>query len=337
MNDCLKLFVSVVIPTRDRFDLVLDALKGLAQQTLDQERYEVIVVDNGSADNTYERLIERQHSFPFSLKVVRSPVSDKGPAPARNFGVQSARGDVIAFTDSDCRPANEWLEKGLEAFSDSAIDLVTGIVDFKPEQLDELGFFSRKTVVSSFEHPTYPTANAFYRKSTFLKHSGFDVSLSFPNILGQAVEAADTDLAWRIKEAGSKNLFVSEAIVFHEVQVVTPREWMMEPLRLFLVPALVKTHPGMRAALLKYNLFFYAGSIIYYLLFFIMLVLLVVYPAILLGVPVLIVLAAILKTRSLKPKDIGGSVVRMLLNAMRIYVMSATLIYGSIRFRSLVL
>lgn len=329
--------ISVVIPSYNRLDSLCDALHGLAAQSLPAECFEVLVIDNASTDGTLEHVRSMAPAMPYPLRVHRIPGENRGPAPARNFGVGLALGEVIAFTDSDCRPEPRWLQAGLAAFDDPALAFATGVVDFKPEQINRLGFFARHTVVSGFEHPTYPTANAFYRKDVFVQFGGFDELLSFPSLLGVAMEAADTDLAWRIKEAGHRNAFVADAIVHHEVQVVSPRNWLLEPLRLFLVPALVKLHPGLRGTLLAHGLFFYRGSIGYYIALLAAIALAVLRPSLLLVLPVLLIAIAAVKARSLRPNDVLTRAGQIVLNAMRIYVMSFALIGGSLRSRTLVL
>ena len=329
--------VSVVIPSYNRIHSLTETLAGLAQQTLSAAAFEVIVVDNASTDGTFEAVQTLAVSMPYRLHVFRIPTENRGPAPARNFGVSKTSGAIVAFTDSDCRPDARWLERGLAAFEDADVAFATGTVDFKQEQLGTMGFFARRTVVCAYEHPTYPTANAFFRKNVFLEFGGFSEELSFASVFGTAMEAADTDLAWRIKEAGSRNVFVPDAIVFHEVQVTTPQQWLLEPIRLFLIPALVRRHPGMRQALLAYGVFFYAGSIRYYLTLALALVLLVVAPRLLLLLPPLLLVAGALRGGSARPDIVLTHAGQIGLNALRIYVMSCTLICGSIRFRTLVL
>lgn len=329
--------ISVVIPSYNRLHSLTDTLEGLRTQSLDPCLFEVIVIDNGSSDGTFEAISGQARAVPFDLRVFRMPGENRGPAPARNQGVEKARGEVIAFTDSDCRPHPKWLEQAWEAFRDDALAFATGPVEFKPEQVDRLGFFSRRTVTAAFEHPTYPTANAFYRRSVYLAYGGFQERLSFPDVFGQAVEAADTDLAWRIKDDGGKNAFLPDAVIYHEVQNIPPKQWLLEPVRLFLVPALVKLHPAMRGALLAHGLFFFRGSPVYYLALAGFLALLFLSPWLLLWLPAVLIVAAAIRIRSLAPSKVLLKAAQFVLNAIRIYVMSAALVYGSIRFGSLVL
>ena len=329
--------VSVVIPTRNRLDLTRDALAGLRSQTLSFQSFEVIVVDNGSTDGAYEALAKEVDMYPFALRVVRSPNSENGPAPARNFGVSCAKGEIIAFTDSDCRPEKTWLQVGLSTFQQNPeLDMLGGVVRLKPEQ-EISSFFTRRTVTCETEHPTYPTANAWYRKSVFLENNGFDESLSFPNILGQSVEAADTDLAWRVKEGGGKTQFIETSIVYHEVQVLPWFEWLTEPLRLFLLPSLVRMHPGLKDALLAGGVFFYPPSIVYYILFLILIFALLFEPRLLFCLLLGLLLVSLIKAETKSVYGVLKKAGMILLNTFRIYIMSGALIYGSIRYRTLVL
>lgn len=95
--------VSVIIPTKNRIDATLRSLKSVSKQTL--LPYEVIVIDDGSSDGTYTRICE---AFP-DVTVIRNEIS-RGGAIARNQGANIAKGDYIAFLDSD----DEWLPQHLE-------------------------------------------------------------------------------------------------------------------------------------------------------------------------------------------------------------------------------
>ena len=93
-------FVSVVVPTRDRAELLGDCLSSLAAQEYPIERYEVIVVDDGSRDRTPEvvQAMRTQASGP-PLHYIQP--CGRGPNAARNAGLRVARGELIAFVDDD--------------------------------------------------------------------------------------------------------------------------------------------------------------------------------------------------------------------------------------------
>lgn len=100
-----ELLFSVVIPTFNRPENLARCLAALALSTLDNDRFEVIVVNDGGADPTSALTSEGQA---LHLRILTQP--NRGPGAARNLGARSARGKFIAFTDDDCIPAANWLE-----------------------------------------------------------------------------------------------------------------------------------------------------------------------------------------------------------------------------------
>src|SRR4051794_39343324 len=108
--------VSVVVPAYNAAATIAAALEGLRAQDL-QAPYEVIVVDDGSDDGT--GAIVKGTS---GVRLARQP--NQGPAEARNHGARLAKGQVLAFTDSDCVPRPDWLRHGVAALAGA--DLVQG-------------------------------------------------------------------------------------------------------------------------------------------------------------------------------------------------------------------
>jgi glycosyltransferase involved in cell wall biosynthesis len=94
------MLISVVVPTFNRADSLLNTLRALENQTF--HHYEVIIVDDGSTDQT-ETVVKQFPQFLY----VRQP--NHGPAAARNTGSQFAQGEFITFTDDDCVPPADWL------------------------------------------------------------------------------------------------------------------------------------------------------------------------------------------------------------------------------------
>ncbi|MFN9619997.1 MAG: glycosyltransferase family 2 protein [Synechococcaceae cyanobacterium] len=94
------MFLSVVIPTYNRLPILRKCLSALEEQRLEApvQRYEVVVVDDGSTDETVPWLEENAASLPH-VRLIRQ--RHGGPAEGRNRGVEAAQGDVIVFIDSD--------------------------------------------------------------------------------------------------------------------------------------------------------------------------------------------------------------------------------------------
>lgn len=327
------LVASVVIPTRNRSHLLRETLESLWKQTLDPKTFEIVVLDNLSTDDTAAIVREMQGRSPCALRYHLMP-ENRGPASSRNMGVRLARAPIIAFTDSDCAADPEWLARGLPAFRDN-IALVTGSVLDKPGQV--VRFFTRTNSGVQSEHPTYPTCNAMYRRDVFLEMGGFDENLCFADLFNRVTECADTDLAWRIKKNGYASAFVREMIIYHEVDMQTPWAWMSEPFRLYVLPALVKRHPELRRLLLKARVFFSPINLLFYLA--------VIGPVLgaathwslsLLALP-FVAWAALAGNTRLTLKRLPRIPARVVLLAARQAFMCAGLIYGSARFRSVVL
>lgn len=325
---------SVIIPTWNRKQLLREALDALACQTLDRDHFEVIVCDDGSTDGTEEMIREFEHQTGLPVVYHRLPKT-RGPAHCRNLGVRMARGEIIAFTDSDCRVDPRWLGIGLTGFTDARVALATGAIFHKPEQ--KVTYFSRSHDAVTNEHPSYPAQNAFFRKSVFLELNGFEENLCFKNFRNRQVECADTDLAWRIKEAGYRTVFLVDMVVFHEIEEQTPFNWIVEPFRLFVVPALLKRHPNLRPRLLRWHFFMTALNIPFYVMVTGFLLALILWQPIymLFAVPyIFFTVRACRRRYSFSPPKIAGWV---LLMAMRQAMGCAGLLYGSVRFRELVL
>jgi glycosyltransferase involved in cell wall biosynthesis len=115
--------VSAIVPVRDGARHVARCIEALLAQSWPSERLEIWIVDDASRDATRERV----RAFP--VRLLEQP-SARGPYAARNAALRAASGDVFAFTDSDCVPAKDWIERGVAALAREAADLAAGQVRF---------------------------------------------------------------------------------------------------------------------------------------------------------------------------------------------------------------
>lgn len=124
MSNLPSLFVSVIVPVFNDSERLKICLEAIQAQTYLKSLYEVIVVDN-SSDEDIKSIINH------FTQVVVTFESCPGSYVARNKGISVAKGDVLAFTDADCIPAPNWLEKGVaNLLSTPRCGLVAGKIEF---------------------------------------------------------------------------------------------------------------------------------------------------------------------------------------------------------------
>jgi len=228
--------VSVVVATRDRAARLRSLLAALAAQTLPRERFEVVVVDDGSTDDTPSALLDG--AVETDLRHERP----RGPAAARNTGWRAARAPLVAFTDDDCRPEPGWLAAGLAAASAAPGAVVQGRT--RPEPADEalLGRSPRaRSIRIDALGPFYETCNVFYPRALLERTGGFDERIITPG-------SEDTDLALRAFEQGAGAVFAPDALVNHEVAEPTLAQAIRFTRRWRTLAWLVKRHPSLRAS-----------------------------------------------------------------------------------------
>lgn len=173
-------FVSVIIPVFNDGERLRLCLAALDQQTYDRSRWEAIVVDNGSDDLDLIKSVVESHDG-----VVLAQEPTPGSYAARNTGLTLAQGDIIAFTDADCMPAPDWLERGVGHLNAQAdCGLVAGRVAVFPENPARPNLLETYDMVIGFpqeEHLKYfkggATANLFTRRQVIDRVGPFNQSL----------------------------------------------------------------------------------------------------------------------------------------------------------------
>jgi glycosyltransferase involved in cell wall biosynthesis len=115
--------ISVIVPFHDEKRYIERCVKALISQRYEREKYEVIFIDNNSNDGSAEVV---QKFKDVILLYEKKP----GAYAARNRGINRSKGKILAFTDSDCVPHENWLKNISNAFNDPKIKLVQGTVKF---------------------------------------------------------------------------------------------------------------------------------------------------------------------------------------------------------------
>src|SRR5580698_9729201 len=103
--------VSVIIPTLNRADLLATTIDKIANQSLSGDRYEILVVDNGSTDHTRSVLDQKSRLYP-TLRAFTQ--LKRGAAPTRNVGIRNAQGEIVVFIDDDIFAEPDLLEAHLK-------------------------------------------------------------------------------------------------------------------------------------------------------------------------------------------------------------------------------
>lgn len=213
MTEARVLRVSVIIPSYNRADRVPSLLTALLQQEYDGE-FEVVVVDDGSCDETPAVLQEWTSRHPKRIRYLRQ--HNSGPAAARNRGAVEARGELLAFIDDDCLPERSWLRRLEEALRNSGTAAVAGAV-INPEDNWIGRYINRESVIDHVVTPegavtALVTGNAAVRADLFRKLGGFDEAI-------RVAGGEDTEFGFRLRATGHRIAHVPEARVRHESRV----------------------------------------------------------------------------------------------------------------------
>src|SRR3954464_15181156 len=227
--------VAVVIATRFRETRLAFALEALAAQTLDRDRFEVIVVRaSESADGA---LADVPPGLP--VRYITCPVA--GAAAQRNLGWRATDAPLVAFTDDDCRPAPDWLER-LLASAGGPETIVQGATRPDPDEEHLLARAPHaRTMRVEPPGPWGQTCNILYPRAVLERAGGFDERFA------HAGEA--TALLQRALAVGARQVAAPGAVVLHAVETPALGEHLRSLRRWELVPAVVARHPQLRAGM----------------------------------------------------------------------------------------
>ena len=237
--------MSVVVPVRDRATLLEDLLASLAAQTF--RDFEVIVVDDASRDDS---AVVATHAAARgeAVRVARLD-SHRGAVAARTHGVELSTGEILAFTDSDCRPHREWLAALVDAI-DRGADVVQGAT-IAARAAGPL----ERTVATDRDDGLYATCNVAYRRSAFIAAGGFRTDAGDVLRFRTGSRARhlgfgeDCLLGWRVRRNGVA-AFEPGAVVEHHVFPFEPAAALSRAWQAGAFPALVREVPELRDTLL---------------------------------------------------------------------------------------
>jgi glycosyltransferase involved in cell wall biosynthesis len=195
--------VSVIIPTLNEEKMIGKCLESLAESCYPLDRFEVILVDNGSTDHTLE--IARSFSTRLRLTILQRP--GVNISALRNLGAAAAEGEVLAFLDADCSIPVNWFENAVLHLASEYAGVIGGDYEI-PEDSSwvarvwfEVGYAPKDGEV------TYvPSGNMLMKSSTFRQIGGFNEAIK---------TSEDCELCFRAREAGFSVRLIREIAATH--------------------------------------------------------------------------------------------------------------------------
>jgi glycosyltransferase involved in cell wall biosynthesis len=200
--------VAVIVPAYNAEATLGDTLEALEAQ--EHSSVEIIIVDDGSTDSS--STIAREFAERSRHRVTMLEQENKGPAVARNRGVEATDANIIVFLDADCVPPPGWLAALTGTLADDVVGVSCGYFPANPEHLvarfvdHEIARRQERSLGKEVDAlATYATA---YRRDAFLAVGGF--STDFRTASGE-----DFDMAFTLHERGGRLLFTDAAQVGH--------------------------------------------------------------------------------------------------------------------------
>jgi glycosyltransferase involved in cell wall biosynthesis len=216
---------SVIICTHNRAESLKKTIEAVMRQDYILGTLEVLIIDNCSTDHT-SKIADM---FLYDKHPIRYIYEDKpGLSHARNCGLCHAKGEIVIFIDDDALPVNsDWATRLAQVYTDPEICAAGGDLTpiwpngRRPQWLHD--FFMPPLGLTQFNYqnvalltyPSYPWgANISYRKSCVQQFNGFSVELGW-STAKKMPSGEETELNYKIEQAGKKILYVPNAVVNH--------------------------------------------------------------------------------------------------------------------------
>lgn len=213
---------SVVITTYNRPKALPVVLEALAQQEFPRDRFEVVVVDDGS-DVAVQPIVD---GFASRLQVQSLRQPNGGPAAGRNLGIRHAKGRFIAFTDDDCAPTVNWLAALARAFDQHPGCMIGG------RMVNGFGDVSCSEAAQTITDCVYRYYNRNQVDSRFFASNNMACPAAQLRRLGSfdagfRIAAEDRNLCERWRQAGYRLVFAPDAVVTHFHRLDLRSFWKM--------------------------------------------------------------------------------------------------------------
>ena len=207
--------ISIIIPTFNRSNFLNDTLNAINEINRKDIYFEVIVVIDGGELKHIENVKTFTKLYDFDLRVLL--IDNSGPSNARNLGASYAKYDWLLFTDDDCLPQKNWLNEFINwiKLNDNNLEIagcggkiVRYEDDFYSKYIDWQDCMNPPKNANNDETIYLVTANALYRRNSFMQVGGFDTEFKWPG-------GEDPELSFRITASGLKLTFLQSALIKH--------------------------------------------------------------------------------------------------------------------------
>lgn len=206
--------VTVVVPTFNRQDALLETLEALARVDYPHDQWEVIIVDDGSTDGSEAAVRQWAQNHPITVRYIRQ--ENAGRSVARNRGVAEAHGEVLIFIDNDIIVEPDFIQAHAQALADNSNCWILGKVMQSPKLCRTPFGRYRNALMESYsaayandrlsETDGMTTQNISMPTADFQRLGGFDLDLIGPE---------DWELAWRARQTGTRVLYAPHIQVLH--------------------------------------------------------------------------------------------------------------------------
>ena len=211
-----KPFYSIIVPSYNRQDEIEELLTSFTRLQFPAERFELIIADDGSTDQTGAVVESFREKLPCALHFYHQ--QNQGPGAARNMGMRRAAGDFFIFIDSDCTVHPQWLTNIDRALQEQQADAFGGPDSFRedfPPLLKAINYSMTSFITTGGLRGRKGKRLAKYYPRSF--NMGLSKKL-FQQIggFGSLRHGQDIEYSNRILRSGAKVIYIDDAVVFHK-------------------------------------------------------------------------------------------------------------------------